>query len=30
MVILAVVDFGLTGKIIVGNYLKTARLKLPD
>lgn len=30
MTILAVTDFGLTGKAFVGNYLKTARLKQPD
>jgi mannose-6-phosphate isomerase-like protein (cupin superfamily) len=30
MVFLAVADFGLTGKSFVGNYLKTARLKLPE
>jgi len=29
MVFLAVADFGLTGKSFFGNYLKTARLKIP-
>jgi hypothetical protein len=27
MVILAVTDFGLTGKAYLGDYLKTARMK---
>ena len=30
MVFLAIADFGLTGKSFVGNYLKTARLNLPE
>ncbi len=30
MVFLAIADFGLTGKSFVGNYLKTARLKLSE